>query len=164
MKRLLQGFLLVLLTAGLVAGLTACGPTKKSVYPPTVSIQQLSVLPGGQWQLTVRIQNNSYAEMDFKSLDGQLQIAELVPVRLHAVFKRDIPALTGDVIQLDVLPTVAMAQALQTIAGKGSSGTLAYRVDGSASAKPEQEDKPRDFDFNGNDWISPVPGIANTYR
>jgi hypothetical protein len=164
MKRLLQGFLLVLLTAGLVAGLTACGPTKKSVYPPTVSIQQLSVLPGGQWQLTVRIQNNSYAEMDFKSLDGQLQIAELVPVRLHAVFKRDIPALTGDVIQLDVLPTVAMAQALQTIAGKGSSGTLAYRVSGSASAKPEQEDKPRDFDFNGNDWISPVPGIANTYR
>ena len=34
MKRLLQGFLLVLLTAGLVAGLTACGPAKKSVYPP----------------------------------------------------------------------------------------------------------------------------------
>ena len=164
MKRLLQGFLLVLLTASLVAGLTACGPTKKSVYPPTVSIQQLSVLPSGQWQLTVRIQNNSYGEMDFKSLDGQLQIAELVPIRLHAVFKRDIPALTGDVVQLDVLPTTAMVQALQTIAGKGSSGTLAYRVSGSASAKPEQEDKPRDFDFNGNDWISPVPGIANTYR
>jgi hypothetical protein len=164
MKRLLQGFLLVLLTAGLVAGLTACGPAKKSVYPPTVSIQQLSVLPSGQWQLTVRIQNNSYGEMDFKSLDGQLQIAELVPIRLHAVFKRDIPALTGDVVQLDVLPTTAMVQALQTIAGKGSSGTLAYRVSGNTSAKPEQEDKPRDFDFNGNDWISPVPGIANTYR
>ena len=164
MKRLLQGFLLVLLTAGLITGLTACGPAKKSVYPPTVSSQQLSVLPSGQWQLTVRIQNNSYGEMDFKSLDGQLQIAELVPIRLHAVFKRDIPALAGDVIQLDVLPTTAMAQALQSIAGKGSSGTLAYRVSGSASAKPEQEDKPRDFDFSGNDWISPVPGIANTYR
>ncbi len=164
MKRLLQGFLLVLLTAGLIIGLTACGPTKKSVYPPTVSIQQLSVLPSGQWQLTVRIQNNSYGEMDFKSLDGQLQIADSVPIRLHAVFKLDIPELTGDVIQLDVLPTAAMTQALQTIAGKGSSGRLAYRVSGSASAKPEQEDKPRDFDFNGNDWISPVPGIANTYR
>ncbi|HWX65381.1 MAG TPA: hypothetical protein VNZ27_03035 [Rhodanobacter sp.] len=160
MKRLLHGFLLVLLTAGLIA----CGPAKKSVYPPNVSIQQLSVLPGGQWQLTVRIQNNSYGEMDFKSLDGQLQIAELVPVRLHANFKLDVPALNGDVIQLDVLPTTAMAQALQTIAGKGSSGRLAYRVSGSASAKPEQEDKPRTFDFNGNDWISPVPGIPNTYR
>ncbi|HEV2679710.1 MAG TPA: hypothetical protein VGV14_04360 [Rhodanobacter sp.] len=160
MKRLLRGFLLVLLTAGLIA----CGPAKKSVYPPNVSIQQLSVLPGGQWQLTVRIQNNSYGEMDFKSLDGQLQIAELVPVRLHANFKLDVPALNGDVIQLDVLPTTPMTQALQTIAGKGSSGRLAYRVSGSASAKPEQEDKPRTFDFNGNDWISPVPGIPNTYR
>jgi hypothetical protein len=160
MKRLLQGFLLALLTAGLIA----CGPAKKSVFPPTVTIQQLSVLPGGQWQLTVRIQNNSYGEMDFKSLDGQLQIADSVPVRLHAVFKLDIPELTGDVVQLDVLPTAAMTHALQSIAGQGSSGRVAYRVSGSASAKPEQEDKPRDFDFNGNDWISPVPGIANTYR
>ena len=160
MKRLLHGFLLVLLIAGLIA----CGPAKKSVYPPNVSIQQLSVLPSGQWQLTVRIQNNSYGEMDFKSLDGQLQIAELVPIRLHQTFARDIPALAGDVIQLDVLPTAAMSQALQAIAGKGSAGRLAYRVSGSASAKPEQEDTPRAFDFSGSDWLSPVPGIPGTYR
>jgi hypothetical protein len=148
----------------LLLGLAACGPAKKSVYPPTVSIQQLSVLPGGQWQLTVRIQNNSYGEMDFKSLDGQLQIADLVPVRLHQAFARDIPALAGDVIQLDVLPTAAMTQALQAIAGKGSAGALAYRVSGSTSAKPEQEDQPRAFDFSGSDWLSPVPGLPNTYR
>lgn len=150
--------------AALTLGLIACGPAKKSVYPPTLSIQQLSVLPGGQWRLTVRIQNNSYAEMDFKSLDGQLQIAGLVPIRLHAAFARDIPALAGDVIQLDVLPTAAMTQALQAIAGKGSAGALAYHVSGSASAKPEQEDQPRAFDFSGSDWLSPVPGIPGTYR
>jgi hypothetical protein len=148
----------------LLLGLAACGPAKKSVYPPTLSIQQLSVLPDGQWRLTVRIQNNSYGEMDFKSLDGQLQIAELVPIRLHQTFARDIPALAGDVIQLDVLPTTAMTQALQAIAGKGSAGALAYRVSGSANAKPEQEDKPRAFDFSGSDWLSPVPGIPGTYR
>ena len=108
--------------------------------------------------------NNSYGEMDFKSLDGQLQIAELVPIRLHENFKLDIPALAGDVIQLDVLPTTPMSEALQAIAGKGSAGSLAYRVSGSASAKPEQEKQPRDFDFSGNDWLSPVPGIPNTYR
>ena len=144
--------------------LAACGPAKKSVYPPTLSIQQLTVLPGGQWRLTVRIQNNSYGEMDFQSLDGQLQIAKLVPIRLHARFERDIPALAGDVIQLDVLPTTAMSAALKATADKGSGGALAYRVTGSTSAKPEQEDKPRNFDFDGNDWISPVPGIPNTYR
>jgi hypothetical protein len=159
--RLLRWITPVLLLA---LGLAACGPQKKSVYPPTLSIQQLVARPDGQWQLTVRIQNNSYGEMDFKSLDGQLQIAELLPIRLHATFERDIPALAGDVIQLEVLPTAPMNAALQAIAGKGSSSSLAYRINGSTSARPEQEKLPRDFDFSGNDWLSPVPGIPNTYR
>jgi hypothetical protein len=160
MKRLLQAFLLMLVTAGLIA----CGPPRKSVFPPNVTIQQLRVLPDGQWHLTVRIQNNSYGEMDFTALDGELQVAALVPIRLHATFRRDIPALTGDVVEMDVLPTRAMTQALQAIAGKGSAGSLGYRVSGRATAKPEQEKAPRDFDFNGTDWLSPVPGIADTFR
>jgi hypothetical protein len=160
MKRLLQAFLPLLLTIGLVA----CGPTLKSVFPPTVSIQQLAVLPDGQWQLTVRFQNNSYGEMDFKSLEGLLQLGALVPIRLHGRFELDIPALTGDVTVLDVLPTPEMIRALQAVAARGSSASLAYRISGSASAKPEQEDKPRDFSFSGNDWLSPVPGIPDTYR
>ena len=160
MRRLLQGFLLVLFGAGLVA----CGPARKSIFPPTLSIQQLSELPNGQWRLIVRIQNNSYGEMDFRSIEGRLQIAELVPVRLHATFERDIPELAGDVIQLDVLPTAAMSQALQAVAAKGSAGAVAYRISGTASAKPEQEDKSRDFSFDGKAWISPVPGIAHTWR
>jgi hypothetical protein len=160
MKRLSQIFVLILFGAGLIA----CGPARKSVYPPTLSIQQLQVQPHGQWLLTLRIQNNSYGEMDFKSLDGQLQIVNLVPVRLHATFKRDIPALAGDVIQLDLLPTTAMSQALQAVADKGSAGTVAYHISGSTSAKPEQEKRARDFDFDGNAWISPVPGIPNTWR
>jgi len=39
-----------------------------------------------------------------------------------------------------------------------------YGVGGRANAKPEQEEQPRDFEFHGNDWLSPVPGIANTWR
>jgi hypothetical protein len=148
----------------LAIGLLGCGPPKKSVFPPTVTIQQLKVQANGQWRLTVRIQNNSYGEMDFKSLDGQLQIAELLPIRLHSTFVLDIPALAGDVIQLDVLPTGAMTQALQAIADKGSAGSVAYRISGSTSAKPEQEKQKRDFDFSGNQWLSPVPGIPDTYR
>ncbi len=160
MKRLLQVLLLVLLTVGLIA----CGPPRKSVFPPSVSVQQLSVLPGGQWRLTIRIQNNSYAEMDFMSLEGQLQVTSLMPILLHARFERDIPALAGDVIHLDVLPTPAMAEALQAVADKGSAGSLAYRLSGSISARPEQEKQSRNFSFNGNDWLSPVPGIPHTYR
>lgn len=148
----------------LLLGLAACGPAKKSVFPPTVSIQQLVVLPDGQWQLTVRIQNNSYAGMEFRSLDGQLQIAELGPVRLHGTFELDIPQLAGDVTNLKLWPTAAMSQALQAIADKGSAAALAYRISGSTVAKPEQESKARAFDFSGNDWISAVPGIPHTFR
>jgi len=160
MKRLLRGFLLILLGAGLVA----CGPTKKSVFPPTLSIQQLTVLANGQWRVTLRIQNNSYGEMDFKSLEGQLKIGALAPIRVHATFELDIPELAGDVLLLDVLPTAAMNKTLQAAAGKGSAGSVAYQIKGSASAKPEQEKRAREFDFDGNGWISPVPGIPDTWR
>ncbi|WP_426662951.1 hypothetical protein [Rhodanobacter aciditrophus] len=160
MKRLLRCLVLV----ALAAGLAACGPPRKSVFPPTLSVQQLQVLPNGLWRLTLRIQNNSYGEMDFKSLDGQLQVAALIPVRLHATFERDIPAFAGDTLPLDVLPTPEMAKALAAVEAKGSAGSLAYRISGRTSAKPEQEKQPRDFDFNGHDWLSPVPGIAHTFR
>ncbi len=160
MKRLLRGLLLLLLASALIA----CGPPRKSVFPPNVTIQQLVVSASGQWQLTLRIQNNSYGEMQFTSLDGTLQIAEQIPLRLHATFKRDIPALSGDVISLQVLPTVAMSKALQAVDAKGSAGSLKYQISGSATAKPEQERKLREFAFSGTDWLSPVPGIAHTYR
>ena len=150
--------------AVLALGLIACGPPRKSVFPPAVSIQQLQVQPSGLWHLTVRIQNNSYGEMDFTSLEGTLQVAELVPVRLHGTFKRDIPALSGDIVELDVLPTPDMSKLLAATAAKGSGGSLAYRISGSATAKPEQEKQPRSFDFSGNDWLSPVPGIPGTFR
>lgn len=160
MHRLLRCLVLVALAAGLVA----CGPPRKSVFPPTLSVQQLEVRPNGTWHLTVRIQNNSYGEMDFKSLDGQLQVAGLVPVRLHATFQRDIPAFAGDVLPLDLLPTPEMAKALAAVEAKGSAGSLPYRISGRASAKPEQEKQARDFEFDGNEWLSPVPGIPHTFR
>lgn len=145
-------------------GLAACGPPRKSVFPPIVTIQEMTVRPDGQWQLTVRIQNNSYAGMNFRSIDGELKVAELVPVRLHAKFDLDIPAFAGDITRVNLLPTPEMSQALAAAAAKGSGGSVPYGVVGRANAKPEQEDQPRDFEFHGNDWLSPVPGIPNTWR
>lgn len=153
-----------LLPAALALVLLGCGPARKSVFPPAVTIQQLQVQPNGAWHLTLRVQNNSYGEMDFSAIEGELKLGALVPVRLHGTFERDIPALAGDVVALDVLPTAPMRAALQAVAGKGSAGSVAYSISGTARARPEQEKQPRDFDFHGNDWLSPVPGRANTWR
>ncbi|AIF47091.1 LptM family lipoprotein [Dyella japonica] len=160
MKRLLGCVALLVLVAGLVA----CGPPKKSVFPPTVSIQEMTTRPDGQWRLTVRIQNNSYGSMDFHAIDGELKVADGVPVRLHTRFDLDIPAFAADVTQIDVLPTPEMTTAIKAAAVKGSAGGVAYAISGNASAKPEQEKEARDFSFHGNDWLSPVPGIPNTWR
>lgn len=153
-----------ILPALLAVGLVACGPPRKSVFPPSVSVQQLKVTPDGLWHLTVRIQNNSYTGMNFTAIDGQLRVGQQIPVRLHTTTPRDIPALAGDVVTIDVLPTSAMSQALASTAAKGSAGSLPYAVAGTATATPDKESTPRSFDFHGSGWLSPVPGIARTWR
>jgi hypothetical protein len=165
MKRLLHGLAIVLL----VGVLSACGPQRQSVFPPTVTVQQMRVQPDGTWELTLRFQNNSYTGMDYQSIEGQLQIAQGLPVRLHAKFDLDVPSLAGDVLQVSILPTTAMSQALQAVAAKGSAGSLAYTIRGIVHCQPNLEDhpdnkNPRDFPFKHDDFLSPVPGIANTYR
>ena len=165
MKRLLHG-LALLIMAGV---LTACGPQRQSVFPPTITIQQMKTAPSGAWQLSLRIQNNSYTGMDYQSIEGRLQIAQGIPVRVHAKFELDIPTFAGDVVQIEVLPTPEMSQALQAIAGKGSAGSLPYALNGIVHAVPNLEDhpdnkNPRDFPFTSNSFLSPVPGIPNTYR
>jgi hypothetical protein len=156
--------LLLCMSAVLMLGLAACGPTKKSVFPPAVTIQELHAAPGGVWHIVLRIQNNSYGEMDFAMLQGQLQVADLGAVLLDKKVDLDIPAFAADVTTIDLLPTHEMASALAAIAGKGSAGSLPYTIRGSVTAKPEQEDKQRSFEFHGKDWLSPVPGISDTYR
>lgn len=165
MKRLLHCLALVVVAAGLAA----CGPQRKSVFPPSLTVQQMQVLPNGTWRLAVRIQNNSYGGMDFKAIEGTLQVADDVPVRLHAAFDLDIPSFAGDVTSIDVLPTPAMNSVLAAVAAKGSAGSLAYAIRGTIHAQPDLADHPdnknaQDFPFQHNDFLSPVPGIANTFR
>ena len=165
MMRLLR----CLALAALVACLAACGPQRKSVFPPLLTVQQMQVLPNGAWRLTVRIQNNSYGGVDFQSIEGALQIASQTPVRLHATFNRDIPSFASDVVSIDVLPTPAMSRALAAVAAKGSSGSLAYAIGGTIHAQPDLADHPdkkgpQDFAFQHGDFLSPVPGVANTFR
>ena len=148
----------------LLLTLAGCGEPRKSIFPPTVSIQQLEVRPDGVWHLILRIQNNSYTNMNFSAIEGQLKVSAPVALRLHARFDRDIPAFAGDVITLDLLPTREMSAVLAAMTRQGSAGSLTYTIHGTAQALPHQEKTPRDFFFQSNEWLSPVPGIPGTFR
>ena len=62
-----------------------------------------------------------------------------------------------------------MGSALVAVVAKGSAGSLAYAVSGTVHCLPDLADRPddknpRDFPFQHRDYLSPVPGIAHTFR
>lgn len=160
MKRLLPW----ILSALLLALLAACSPPRKSMYPPTISVQQLKVQPDGKWHMRMRILNNSYGSMDFRALHITMTIDNQPATAIDATFQLAIPALSADVTDVTIRPSEEASHALAAIADKGSSGGLAYTLKGVASAIPEKSDKPRDFEIESHDWLSAVPGIPHTYR
>ncbi|MGF6711782.1 hypothetical protein QFZ41_002746 [Luteibacter sp. W1I16] len=147
-----------------VALLAACGPAKKSVFPPSVTLQEVTAKPGGVWHMTLRIRNNSYGGMSFETFQGTLRVGELGGVLLDAKIDQDIPSFAADVATIDLLPTAEMSKALAELAAKGSAGALPYSIDGRVNATPEKEDASRSFPVHGKNWLSPVPGIPDTYR
>lgn len=160
MKRLPQWLVPVLL----LVALTGCSPPRKSMFPPTLSVQSLHVGAHGTWHMQLRILNNSYGGMDFHRLQVTMNIDKQPAAHIDTRFDMTIPALSADVTEVDVTPSAAAAAALAAIAGKGSSGGLAYTLEGTATATPEHADKPREFKVRSHDWLSAVPGIADTYR
>lgn len=153
-----------ILPALLLTVLAACSPPRKSMYPPTVSVQQLHVKPDGRWHMQMRILNNSYGSMDFRALHLTMTINNQPATSIDADFELEIPALSADITEVTIQPSAEAAHALAAIADKGSSGALAYTLQGIAGAIPEKSDKTRDFKVESHDWLSAVPGVADTYR
>jgi hypothetical protein len=160
MKRLSRWIVPALLLVGLVA----CGPPRKSVFPPTITVQELHVQADGHWRMQLRIQNNSYGSMDFTALHLAMQVDKQAAGTIDAGIDLDIPALSVDIAEVDMQPTPGAAAAFAALAAKGGRSAVNYSLDGTATGQPEQEKKPRVFNVSGHDWLSPVPGIADTYR
>lgn len=148
----------------LVTTIAACGPTRPSLYAPTLSIRKLQVQADGSWQLQVRILNNSYSSMHFDQLHLTLSMNNEPAAKIDTQPNKDIPAHAAGVTDVNVSPGDNAASALAAIADKGSSGGVAYSLRGTAVATPEKRDQARDFKVNDSDWLSAVPGIANTFR
>lgn len=159
MKRILYAS--VILAAVLLAG---CGRPRPSVFPPDVQIQELHLADHGQWQITLRLQNNSYTGMRFQTLSLAMRVDGHVAGTLTASPALEVPQFAADVVQVQLTPAPKAAAALAAIANKGSSASVDYRLTGTVHARADDEDKPREFKVHHHDWLSPVPGIADTFR
>ena len=143
-----------------VLALSGCGPGTK-LQPPTASIQQLHVLPNGQWQLTLRIQNYSYdTGMHVFALDADLDLAGKRAGHVAVVPALDIPAMSADTADVTITPNVDARSALADAKGNA----VAYELKGSMSVGKGDSGKAQPFDLDGKGYISPVPGVANTWR
>jgi LEA14-like dessication related protein len=124
------------------------GPVKR-ITPSQVSIQELAVQPGGQWKLTLRIQNYSTVPMTYAWLHGTLYVAGADVGTIDVRTDFDIPANSADVVDTTVHASAALP-----------AGEIDYKIEGTlATSEPKEE-----FKFNRSSRLSPTPGLPNTWR
>jgi hypothetical protein len=131
--------------------LTACasGPEHK-VHPSTASIQQLAVLPDGRWKITLRIENFSTFPMHYSAFDAKLSVAGTEAGEIRSTPDLDIVGNSGDVVETMLRSTVKLP----------TNGDFAYQLKGTIDTSEPKET----FKFDKSSRLSPVPGVANTYR
>jgi hypothetical protein len=145
----MRHFLLPILAAWLLASCGG-GPVKR-VSPPTASVQELEVRADHSWRLLVRVQNFSNVAMTFSAIDARLEIegADMAGVSLPLAL--DIPGGSADVFETIVMPTSG---------GNPGTDEFAYRLHG----RIQTSDPRGDYAFERKSRLSPVPGLADTWR
>ncbi|MGA8277190.1 MAG: hypothetical protein WB784_03215 [Rhodanobacteraceae bacterium] len=135
----------------LVLTLTACGggPVRR-ISPPTVSIQQLSVQPDGQWHLTLRIQNFSTVPTHFSAIHATLEIAGATAGTIDVKPDIDITEESADVVEATLTTSTKLP----------ATGDFAYTLKGTI----DSSDPKGYYKINEASRLSPTPGIANTWR
>jgi hypothetical protein len=133
------------------AALAACssGPPRR-VHPSTASIQQLAVEADGSWRLTLRLQNFSTFPMRYSSVEAKLSIDGKDAGTLSATTDLEILANSGETV-------VARLQGGPPLPPERD---IPYQLEGTIRTSEPNES----FDFERSSRLSPVPGVANTWR
>jgi hypothetical protein len=146
------------LLASILFLLAACGPVKHPINPPSASIQQLDVLPDGRWQLQIRLENFSEQTVHYGAFKAELHIggADVGPIDVNA--NLDVPGENADIIQTTLAPGPDARKAFAADVVK--PGGAQYQLKGTIQV-PAAE---KDFKFEHTSRLSPIPGVANSYR
>ncbi|GAP66102.1 hypothetical protein MBSD_n1404 [Mizugakiibacter sediminis] len=152
MTRLIASLLSVAFLAVLLAG---CAETRP-LQPPAASVQQLRVEGDGDWNIVLRVQNQSFAAMHVGNVRVELRVAGQLAGTLDASPALDIPPLSADVVEMRLRPAAGAAATL-----KGES--VAYALAGEIRVgKTDRHTTTMPLQSKG--WLSPVPGLAGVYR
>lgn len=155
----MKKLLFALLSALLVTTLTACssGPPKR-IYPPKASVQELVAGANGQWTLKIRLENFSTIPMTFSAVDAKLTVAGQDAGRVTAQTSLTIGPESADVFTTTLTP--ATAGKIAVASALASRRTVRYALAGKITSREPQ----RDFDFNFESALSPVPGLDGVLR
>jgi len=153
--------LAVLALCAFVFTLPACGgggAVKKQINPPRASVQQLTVLPNGQWRVVLRLQNFSNVPTDFNSVSGNLKFGGHAAGGFAATPKISVGPESADTVEAMVSPSfeakTAVASALS------SSQSIRYEIDGQIGTS--QRNDPYDFKYESS--LNPAPGLPGVLR
>ena len=142
--------------------LAACGSTPRRVSPPSAAIQQLTVQANGDWLVDLRLHNYSSVSMRFDEVRLEVSVDEHAAGTLLATPAISIGPTAADVVQVSMKPEamarMAVADAL------ASRRTLSYRLQGKATATPDQAGKARDFEVDDRSSLNPAPGLDGVLR
>ncbi|NYZ62702.1 LEA type 2 family protein [Luteimonas deserti] len=151
--------LIVLLGTCVVA---ACATGPRRVSEPAASLQQVTVAADGSWSVDVRLQNYSSIPMRFDAVQLDLRVDGEPAGTLASTSALTIGSESADVVTLALDPT---SQARLHVADALAGGrSLAYRIEGSLRAAPEDRGNARDYRVRRESALSPVPGLPGVLR
>ena len=141
----------------LVLVLASCASTPpKRINPPQVAIQRLATLPGGGFEIELRLENQSDIAMRFASFDLALRIAGIDAGRFSGSPAIEVAAHSAEVANLR-LPAVAAADA--ALAANGA-GAVHYMLVGPITISEPK----REYSIQYESRLSPVPGKPGEFR
>ncbi|MBN8481445.1 MAG: hypothetical protein J0L88_07655 [Xanthomonadales bacterium] len=142
----------VLVALAALCALAACGggPVKR-VSPPTASVQELTVQADGRWHLLVRVQNFSNVSMRFDRLEATLAVTGKEIGKLSLPIALDIAPASADIVETTLTPAPG---------SRLEASDFAYELKGRITTSEPKGD----FAFERASRLSPVPGLAHTWR
>jgi len=148
----------IALALALIALVAGCGGPRKRINPPAASVQELAVLPSGQWRLVLRLQNFSSVPMQFDRLQARLQVGGQDAGQLTLAPALNVGPEAADITTTTITPSLAGKVAVASALAAGQA--LPYQLSGTiTSHEPAREDE-----FHYQSALNPAPGLTGVLR